>query len=81
MFEIDAGADVTTTRSLVLVVGTPLQRTNLIAGLGIHSPQAVLSLVDCAIWHGDHQLDYEEHYPIDHGFGFLVTFRIICRTL
>ena len=72
IFHIEAGASATTASSLALVCGSPLNRADLIDRLGIASPLAVSSLVDCAIWHGDHLLDYQEHYPLENGFGFLV---------
>jgi hypothetical protein len=50
----------------------PICKLDFFDILGISDRRFVSSLVDCAVWHGDHELDHVQRYPTRHGLSFIV---------
>ena len=50
----------------------PLRKSDFLDLLGIRDETFIESLVDCAVWHGDVELDHVQQYNIRHGLSFIV---------
>ena len=72
VFAVDATDAGTTARSFVTVMPFPLRKSDFLDLLGIRDETFIESLVDCAVWHGDVELDHVQQYNIRHGLSFIV---------
>jgi ribonuclease HI len=58
--------------TFVTTVPFPVRKVDFYDVLGINDRSMVSSLVDCAVWHGDYELDHVQEYPNRHGLSFIV---------
>ena len=57
--------------NFVTTVPFPVRKVDFYDVLGINDRSMVSSLVDCAVWHGDYELDHVQEYPNRHGLSFI----------
>ena len=58
--------------TFVTPIASPVRKVDFYDVLGISDRSMISSLVDCAIWHGEYELDHGQAYPIRHGLSFIV---------
>ena len=71
VFAVDATNAGTTARSFTAVMPFLMRKSDFLDLLGIRDATFVESLVDCAVWHGDVELDHVQQYNIRHGLSFI----------
>ena len=72
IFSVDTSNPTSAATSFVTSAPFPLRKVDFFDILGIADRSMISSLVDCAVWHGDIELDHVQQYPNRHGASFIV---------
>lgn len=72
IFSVDTSHPTVSAASFVTTAPFPLGKVDFYDILGIADRSMISSLVDCAVWHGDIELDHVQRYPNRHGASFVV---------